>query len=70
MREAFEEWYSDHYKYLKAIERNGGGYVLMQAQLSWTAWQAAWKVCEERGAAHMLLILAVIVVCVQVFRHY
>lgn len=39
-RAKFEWWYSDQGQYPKAVERRGDGYVLMQAQDSWVAWQA------------------------------
>ena len=42
-REAFEWWMSDEGKSPKAVERNGEGYKLMQAQICWSAWQPAWQ---------------------------
>jgi hypothetical protein len=39
-RKAFEAWYSDEGLFPRSIERNGGSYILMQAQQAWTAWQA------------------------------
>ena len=43
LRALFEQWYSDDGKHPKSIERsNNGGYVLMQAATSWTAWEACY----------------------------
>jgi dienelactone hydrolase len=42
MRKAFEHWYSSEGESPRAIERKNDGYRLMQADQSWTAWQAAW----------------------------
>ena len=41
VRALFEHWMSDEGKTPKAVERHGDGYKLMQAQICWTAWQAA-----------------------------
>lgn len=39
-RGAFEKWYSNDGLFPRSVERDGGGYKLMQAQQSWIAWQA------------------------------
>lgn len=39
-RQAFEYWFSDGGKYPRAVERNGGNYLLAAAQAAWSAWQA------------------------------
>jgi len=42
VRKQFEYWMSDEGKFPKAIERSrAGDYILMVANLSWKAWQAA-----------------------------
>lgn len=41
-RKAFEQWYNYDNKSSRAIERKNGGYILMQTELSWCAWKAAW----------------------------
>ena len=46
-REAFEHWFSDHGANLRAVERSGDNYRLMQAQQCWDAWQIAWKLAES-----------------------
>ncbi len=40
-RAAFEDWFSDEGKWPQAVQRNGDGYMLAQAQSSWQAWEAA-----------------------------
>ena len=47
-RAAFEAWYDTTPS--RAIERNGERYILMQTELSWCAWQAAWNTCAEPAA--------------------
>jgi hypothetical protein len=42
VREAFEHWFSDGGEHPLACQRAAdGGYLLAQAESSWTAWQAA-----------------------------
>jgi hypothetical protein len=42
LRQRFEHWYSDEGKWPQAVAKDGGGdYLLLQAALSWKAWQAA-----------------------------
>jgi len=43
VRESFEHWFSDEGASPRAIQRHGDGYLLMQAQSAWEAWQAAYK---------------------------
>ena len=43
IRQAFEKWYSDGNRYMAALERNGEGYRLMQAQQAWHVWYACAK---------------------------
>ena len=47
-RAAFEAWYDTTPS--RAIERNGERYILMQTELSWCAWQAAWNTRAEPAA--------------------
>jgi len=57
MREAFEKWVTDDGQWPSAAERNGKGYVLMMAESSWRAWQAAYAagmgratvICHDRA---------------------
>lgn len=49
-RNDFEAWYSDQGLFPKSVQRSGDGYVLMQANLSWIAWQAAIASQPERAA--------------------
>jgi hypothetical protein len=59
VRAQFEHWMSDEGSTPKAVERRGDGYMLLQAQICWTAWQAAAKAereacaktCEKYGAS-------------------
>lgn len=39
-RAAFEHWASDNGEWLRAVERSGDGYKLVQTQSFWMAWQA------------------------------
>lgn len=39
--EAFEKWFAPTYD--RSVERDGDGYLLMQTQLAWVAWKAAWN---------------------------
>jgi uncharacterized membrane protein len=43
-RASFEFWFSDEGASLRAIERSGAGYRLMQAQSAWRAWSVAWPI--------------------------
>lgn len=47
MRIEFEKWYSCCAN-CPSVERNGFGYKLMQTNISWNAWQAAWQTCYAR----------------------
>jgi len=47
-RAAFEAWYDTTPS--RALERNGERYILMQTELSWCAWQAAWNTRAEPAA--------------------
>ncbi len=45
-REAFNAWYvcpDGNSRALRRSDTNPDGYHLMQVQLSWTAWKAAWN---------------------------
>lgn len=47
-RAAFEHWFSDEGQWPQALQRNGEGYMLAQAQSSWQAWEAATAVALRR----------------------
>lgn len=47
MRTEFEKWYSCCTD-CPSVTRNGFGYKLMQTNISWNAWQAAWQTCYAR----------------------
>lgn len=58
-RDAFENWYSKDGVDAKSVERKADHYSLMQAHISWEAYQAAWQarassdgMREELGIAH------------------
>lgn len=44
IRSEFEKWYSEEGSWTAAIARSGDGYLLMQTQQAWIAWQAAYLV--------------------------
>ena len=45
IRTEFERYFSDNGQFPLAVERNGDGYKLMQAQSAWVTWQHAWGCC-------------------------
>lgn len=51
-REAFEAWFSDEWRYPKAVERDAIGYKMAAAQKAWTIWQAGWRAALAALAAH------------------
>lgn len=49
LRQAFEHWYSDDGKNLKAVEKNAlGTYVLQQAVVSWASWVACHEAMQPK----------------------
>lgn len=56
VREAFERWMSEDWKWPDAVARRYGHYVLAHTESAWKAWQAALSeqpagrcYCDERG---------------------
>lgn len=61
-RAAFEAWYTcpdENKRALRRSETNPDGYALMQVQLSWTAWKAAWKPKRESSDGDLLYALEI-----------
>lgn len=51
LRAEFEAWYSDGGEYPLACQRaKDGGYMLAQAESSWTAWQAAYRAASASSS--------------------
>jgi len=46
-REQFEAWASDNGRFPRAVERSGGGYLLLATQNNWQVWQAAINSVKE-----------------------